>query len=75
VFVEWDVAGPPAPAPADDEVIATVPVPSDIEALRAAGAPDAAAWRLRVRDALVGHLAAGHRIGGFAADRGYLIMR
>ncbi|WP_288452940.1 GNAT family N-acetyltransferase [uncultured Microbacterium sp.] len=75
VFVEWDVAGPPAPAPADDEVIATVPVPSDIEALRAAGDPDAAAWRLRVRDALVGHLAAGHRIGGFAADRGYLILR
>jgi predicted GNAT superfamily acetyltransferase len=51
-----------------------VAVPADIEALRRSDPPAAAEWRRRMRDDLGGHLASGHRIGGFDR-RGYLIVR
>ena len=42
-------------------VVASVAVPHDIETLRRDSPTDAAAWRLRVRDEMLGHLADGAR--------------
>lgn len=77
IMVSWALASPPMPTPSDDRVVATVAVPRDIESLRRSSAQgeDAAAWRHRVRDALVGHLADGLVIGGFDDERGYLLVR
>lgn len=75
LMVTWALAAPPAPTPADADVVACVPIPADIEAVRRESAADAAAWRSRVRDAILGHLDAGLVIGGFDAARGYLLVR
>ena len=75
VMVSWALAAPPAPTPADDQVVASVAVPHDIEELRRVSPQDAAAWRLRVRDGIVGHLADGLVVGGFDDQRGYLLVR
>ncbi|WP_243075349.1 GNAT family N-acetyltransferase [Microbacterium sp. SS28] len=74
VMVSWALAAPPLPTPADRDVVASVAVPHDIESLRREGT-DAAAWRLRVREEFVGHLAAGLAVGGFDDERGYLFVR
>lgn len=74
LMVKWALAEPPAPRPTDAETLAVVAVPADIEALRRSDPPAAAEWRRRMRDDLGGHLASGHRIGGFDR-RGYLIVR
>lgn len=73
VMVDWALAEPPAPTPADDAVRAIVDLPDDIEALRRTDPAAAAGWRLRVRDELRGHLASGLRIGG-VDRRGYLLV-
>ena len=73
IMVSWALAAPPAPAPEPDRVVAAVAVPRDIEAVRRESPTDAAAWRVRVRDAILGHLADGLVIGGFDSDRGYLL--
>jgi predicted GNAT superfamily acetyltransferase len=75
VMVEWALAAPPAPTPPDDAVVAAVAVPPDIESLRRTDPQDAAAWRRRVRDEFVGHLAEGLVVGGFDDARGYLFVR
>ncbi len=75
IMVSWALAAPPAPTPAPDRVVATVAVPTDIGAVRLESPTDAAAWRHRVRDALMAHLAAGLAIGGFDDDLGYLLVR
>ncbi len=75
IMVSWALAAPPAATPADDRVVASVAVPHDIEALRRENPSDAAAWRIRVRDGLAGHLATGLAIGGFDDERGYLLVR
>lgn len=75
IMVSWALAAPPVPTPSDDRVVASVEVPADIEQLRQASAADAATWRLRVRDELVGHLADGLVVGGFDDARGYLLVR
>lgn len=75
LFVTWALAEPPVPTPSDEEVVATVAVPRDIEALRREAPDDAAEWRLRVREALIAHLGAGLSVGGFDDDRGYLMIR
>jgi predicted GNAT superfamily acetyltransferase len=75
IMVSWALAAPPAPTPSDDEVVAAVAVPRDIEAVRRESPEDAAAWRVRVRDALVGYLADGLVVGGFDDERGYLLVR
>jgi len=73
LMVTWALAEPPAPAPTEDAILAIVEVPDDIEGLRRSDPAAAAAWRVRVRDDLVGQLASGRRIGGFDR-RGYLIV-
>lgn len=75
IMVSWALAAPPVPTPDDDAVVASVAVPHDIEILRREAPEDAAAWRHRVRDALVGHIAEGLSIGGFDDERGYLLVR
>src|SRR5688572_30712125 len=45
VMVSWALAAPPAPTPEDEQVVASVAVPHDIETLRHEAPADAAAWR------------------------------
>jgi len=74
-MVVWALAAPPVPTPADDEVVASVEVPHDIEAIRRDSPTDAAAWRRQVREAFLGHLDSGLVVGGFDDARGYLFVR
>lgn len=74
ILVSWSTAAAPAPAPAPDRVVAAVPVPDDIEDMRRTAPADAAAWRTRVREELLAHLADGLEIGGFDDTRGYLLV-
>ena len=75
VMVSWALAAPPAPEPPAERVVAAVEVPHDIETLRREAPADASAWRVRVRDAFLGHLAEGLLVGGFDDARGYLFVR
>lgn len=75
IMVSWALASPPVPTPDDKSVVASVAVPRDIEALRRESPSDAAAWRLRVREAMLHHLGEGLVIGGFDDERGYLLVR
>ncbi|WP_417564634.1 GNAT family N-acetyltransferase [Microbacterium sp.] len=75
LLVTWALAAPPAVTPEADRVVASVAVPADIEAIRAQSTQDAADWRVRVREAFLGHLAAGLVVGGFDDARGYLFVR
>jgi predicted GNAT superfamily acetyltransferase len=73
LLVSWELM---AAAPAAlGEVVASVPVPGDIEAVRAVSATDAAAWRIRLREAMLANLAEGFVVGGFDDERGYLVVR
>ncbi len=75
VMVSWALAAPPAPTPGDEQVVASVAVPHDIETLRHEAPADAAAWRIRVREAVLARLGEGLVIGGFDDERGYLFVR
>jgi predicted GNAT superfamily acetyltransferase len=75
VMVSWALAAPPAPTPEDERVVASVAVPHDIETLRHEAPADAAAWRIRVREAVLARLGEGLVIGGFDDERGYLFVR
>lgn len=68
----WDLAAAPRPVPAADHVVATVAIPRDIEAVRAASPADAAQWRSRVREEFLANLASGLVLAGFDDERGYL---
>ncbi len=75
LMVSWPLAAPPQQKPADDRIVATIPVPDDIHALRAASPAEADAWRDRVRAQFLEHLGAGLAVGGFDDERGYLLVR
>lgn len=75
LMVIWALAAPPVPTPPDEEVVASVEVPRDIARLRKDDPRDAAAWRTRVREQFLGHLADGLVVGGFDDARGYLFVR
>ena len=69
--VEWALADI-AKSPADDAVVATVEIPSDVEAMRETD-PDAAhEWRLRLRADMEQQLSRGLTLAGFDTSRGYL---
>ena len=82
VLVRWDLRAPEVVAACGDagaaglpdqaDVDAVVPVPPDIEGLRAADPAAAHEWRLRVRESLGPYLAAGAAVG-YDRARGYLI--
>jgi predicted GNAT superfamily acetyltransferase len=74
-MVTWPLAAPPQERPADDRVVATIEVPADIHAIRAASPAEADAWRDRVRAQFLEHFAAGLVVGGFDDARGYLLVR
>ncbi|WES63284.1 hypothetical protein P0L94_12540 [Microbacter sp. GSS18] len=75
LMVSWAVAARPEVTPADEDVVAAVEVPHDIEAMRDENSAEAALWRVRVREQILGHLAEGLAIGGFDDARGYLLVR
>ncbi|WP_029145354.1 hypothetical protein [Microbacterium luticocti] len=75
IMVTWALAAPPVPTPADDEVVASVRIPADIEALRRDAPTDAAAWRLRVREEFDECRLEGLLCRGFDDERGYLFVR
>jgi predicted GNAT superfamily acetyltransferase len=72
LLADWDLVAPRVEV---GEVVASVAIPHDIEALRRAADPDAASWRHRVRDAMRAQLAEGLVVGGFDDERGYLFVR
>lgn len=74
ILVSWALAAPPAPTPTPEAVVAAVPIPPDIEALRREDPADAAAWRVRVRAQMLGRIADGLSIGGFDDEAGYLFV-
>jgi len=73
LMVAWALAAPAHP-PRDEDVVTTVPVPTDIDKLRRTDPEEALEWRFRVRDAFGGLLQDGFVVGGFD-DRGYLFVR
>ena len=75
ILVTWSLAAAPARTPGDDEVVASVEIPRDIETLRQEDPTDAAAWRTRVREAFLANVGAGLTVGGFDDERGYLFIR
>ncbi|WP_188756891.1 GNAT family N-acetyltransferase [Microbacterium album] len=69
--VEWalaDIAQPPA----DADVVATLEIPSDVEAMRVEDPAAAHEWRTRLRGEMEELLGRGLRIAGFDTPRGYL---
>jgi predicted GNAT superfamily acetyltransferase len=66
--------GGPVPGPLD-RVTSLVAVPRDIEKLRAADPGMAQRWRVALRDALTGLVAAGGRIDGFDRTGWYVVRR
>lgn len=74
LMVSWALAAPAHP-PREEDVATSVQIPHDIETLRREAPADAAAWRTRVREAFLGHLAGGLLVGGFDDARGYLFVR
>ncbi len=75
LLVTWALAAPPAPTPSDEQVVASVAVPHDIETMRRSAPTDAAAWRVRVREEFLARLAEGLVAAGFDDARGYLFVR
>ena len=75
LMVSWALAEPPVRTPDAARVVASVEIPHDIETLRRDAPGDAAAWRLRVREAVLGHVAGGLVIAGFDDERGYLFVQ
>jgi len=74
LMASWALAAPAA-APDPGDVVATVAVPRDIEALRRDAPAEAALWRRRVREQFAEQAASGLAVGGFDPDRGYLFVR
>lgn len=74
LMVTWALAAPASP-PLETDVVTTVPVPHDIEALRRSDPAEALEWRYRVRDAFGGLYQDGFVAVGFDDDRGYLFTR
>ena len=73
LMVSWALAAP-ASVPAEREVVTSVAVPHDIEALRRTDPAEALEWRYRVRDAFGGLGEDGFVVIGFD-ERGYLFGR
>jgi predicted GNAT superfamily acetyltransferase len=74
IMVSWALASPPVATPSEDRVATTVAIPHDIETLRRESPMEAADWRFRVREEILGLLQDGLVVGGFDA-RGYLFTR
>ena len=71
VWALADIARPPA----EEDVVATLEIPSDIETMRVEDPEAAHAWRMRLRGQMDELLGRGLAIAGFSASRGYLFTR
>lgn len=72
--VEWalaDIARPPA----EEDVVAAVEIPRDVETMRVDDPAAAHEWRTTLRGTMEEQLARGLRIAGFDSTRGYLFVR
>ncbi|MGW9112589.1 GNAT family N-acetyltransferase [Microbacterium sp. NPDC055683] len=69
--VKWALADL-ARTPADADVVATLEIPEDVEALRESDPAAAHEWRMRVRREMAVLTGRGLRLAGFAPGRGYL---
>ncbi len=75
LFVSWALAGPRHGNPPDDEIVASVAIPRDIETMRAAQPAEAEAWRRRVREQFTELYGRGLVVRGFRDEAGYLFVR
>jgi predicted GNAT superfamily acetyltransferase len=76
LHVAWNVSAPVPDRPRDGrdvDAVALVPTPADVVELRRSDPQAVAVWRSETRDALIGALAAGHRVVGFTRDGAYVI--
>ena len=73
LMVSWALAAPRANNPL--EIVASVPIPRDIETMRIEAPEEATAWRRRVRERFLELLADGLVVGGFRDEAGYLFVR
>lgn len=71
--VKWALADL-APTPADEDVVATLEIPADVEALRESDPRQAHEWRMSVRREMAVLTGRGLVIGGFDPERGYLFV-
>jgi predicted GNAT superfamily acetyltransferase len=72
--VAWSLADI-AKAPATDDIVETLEIPADIEALRVSDPAAAHEWRTRLRAEMAEILGRGLRIAGFDVERGYLFTQ
>ncbi|ALJ21777.1 hypothetical protein AOA12_18510 [Microbacterium sp. No. 7] len=72
LFVTWAVAAARPRDPEPAEVVASVAVPGDIEAIRRTAPSDAVRWRREVRERFLELGARGLVVRGFDRERGYL---
>lgn len=71
--VKWALADI-ASAPTDDEVVATLAIPSDVEAMREQSPAEVHEWRMKVRREMAVLYNRDLHIAGFDAERGYLFV-
>lgn len=74
LMVSWSLAAPRHGNPDSRDVVATVPVPRDIERLRREEPAQAAAARVEVRESFQRLLGEGFVVGGFRDGPGYLFV-
>lgn len=75
LLVSWAVAAARPHTPAESEIVDTVPLPRDIEALRRTDPAEAEVWRRRVRERFQQLYAEGLVVGGYRDNAGYLFVR
>lgn len=75
LLVSWALASPRTGNPPDDEVVATVAIPRDIETMRRERPEDAEQWRRTVREQFTELYARGLAVGGFRDGAGYLFVQ
>ncbi|MGI6877372.1 GNAT family N-acetyltransferase [Microbacterium sp. gxy059] len=72
--VKWALADLATP-PTGDEIVETLAIPENVEALREENPREAYEWRMRVRREMAVLLGRGLTIAGFDAARGYLFTK
>ncbi|MGV9193907.1 GNAT family N-acetyltransferase [Microbacterium sp. MC2] len=74
LLVSWALAAPRTGNPPDVDVVASVPLPRDIERLRYDDPAEADRWRNRVRDQFTELFGRGLTVGGYRDQAGYLFV-
>lgn len=74
LLVSWALAAPRAGNPPDIDVVASVPLPRDIERLRVDDPAEAERWRREVRAQFQEHFGRGLTVGGYRDQAGYLFV-